>query len=177
MLILLPTPNDKKVCVQSQNTRLSSKFILFKDINFECLFTLCILGLEAYLIEPSFFFKRGSFTSDAGAWKTWTAQRGYSSETTQCSSDFGKTRFYCSRVEGLGKRREKEIDLDGKSRRNPWRDEALAAKKRGVANSASKNCCPSPISKILTLLSATPCDLAFQGLNKAGEKMWWFCYP
>lgn len=61
MLILLPTPNDKKACVRSQNTRLSLKFMTFKNINFECLFTLHILGLEAYLIEPSFFCKKGSF--------------------------------------------------------------------------------------------------------------------
>jgi len=57
----MPTLNDKKACVRSQNTKLSLKFMTFKNTDFECLFTLCILGLEAYLIETSFFFKKGSF--------------------------------------------------------------------------------------------------------------------
>lgn len=59
-LVHLPAPNDKKAQIRSQNTRLSLKFITFKNINFECLFTLPPPGLELYLIEPS-FFEKGRF--------------------------------------------------------------------------------------------------------------------
>lgn len=43
------------------------------------------------------------------------AQRGYSSGTAQCFSDFSKTEFYYSRVKDFGKIREK--------RRQGWMEE------------------------------------------------------
>lgn len=38
----------------------------FKNINFGCLFTLHILGMEMYLIDPSFSLRKEAFTSEHG---------------------------------------------------------------------------------------------------------------
>lgn len=118
---------------------ISLKSMTFENIKFECLFTLCILGLEAYLIEPSFFFKNRSFylrcwSMENVSYPDWLQLRngsvlqGLGQNWILLFQGLGSWEKERGKRRGLG---GKTRGLEGRSRINPLGDVFLAAKKRG----------------------------------------------